>query len=167
MCLFSYLRLCSFYLAPEVVGREGYGPGVDIWATGVVLYIMLCGRFPFWGKSDIEYLASLRRGPDLTGEEWDRVSQEGKKFVRTLLELDPNRRPSAQEALSLSWFAGSGPVSKLNRLESVAGIAAVREKTQQERQKIADTLKAAEAEAEEMRSPTTPADTSFTGFDSD
>lgn len=164
----SFFSTDSFYLAPEVVGREGYGPGVDIWATGVVLYIMLCGRFPFWGKSDIEYLASLRRGPDLTGEEWDRVSPEGKTFVRTLLDLDPTRRPSAQEALLYPWFVTkSDGKPNLNRLESVAGIAAVRDKTHQERQKIAETMKAAEAQAEEASSPTAPADTSFTGFDSD
>lgn len=132
------------------------------------MYIMLCGRFPFWGKSDIEYLASLRRGPDLTGEEWDRVSSEGKLFVRTLLDLDPSKRPSAHGALQLPWLATRDVGARnLNRLESVAGIAAVREKKQQERQKMTETLKAAEAQAEKQGSPTAPADASFKGFDSD
>lgn len=159
----------SFYLAPEVVGREGYGPGVDLWATGVVLYIMLCGRFPFWGKSDIEYLASLRRGPDMTGEEWSHVSQKGKLFVRTLLELDPNKRPTAQQALALPWLIQAAPTetSAFNRLGSVAGIVQVRDQTHEERRKIADTRLAEEAKVQEAKSPVAPKDDSFKGFDSD
>jgi serine/threonine protein kinase len=165
----SQLIATSFYLAPEVVGREGYGSGVDIWAAGVVLYIMLCGRFPFWGKSDIEYLASLRRGPDMTGDEWSRVSAEGKTFVKALLELDPRRRPSAAQALNLPWMLArpTSPVFSLNRLESVAGIALVREQTQKERQKNAVTQKAKDVGIEEAHSPITPSGSDFRGFDSD
>jgi calcium-dependent protein kinase len=118
----------SFYLAPEVVGKKGYGPGVDVWACGVVLYIMLCGRFPFWGKTDIEYLNSLQRGPDMHGEGWSSVSEEGRKFVRRLLDLNPNTRPSAKEALELPWFTDvhqGAVVGEFRKLESQAGIAAV------------------------------------------
>lgn len=88
---------------------------------------MLCGRFPFWGKTDIEYLASLRRGPDMRGEEWANVSEEGKEFVRTLLELEPKRRPSALQALKLPWVLSipQPDSSALGRLESHAGIMSV------------------------------------------
>jgi hypothetical protein len=48
---------------------------------------MLCGRFPFWGKTDIEYLASLQRGPDMTGDGWATVSDLGKTFLKSLLQL--------------------------------------------------------------------------------
>jgi serine/threonine protein kinase len=118
----------SFYLAPEVVGKKGYGPGVDVWACGVVLYIMLCGRFPFWGKTDIEYLNSLQRGPDMQGEGWSSVSEEGRKFVRQLLDLNPNKRPSATEALGSPWITDIQPTfgdGGFQKLESQAGIAAV------------------------------------------
>jgi calcium/calmodulin-dependent protein kinase I len=149
---------------------------VDVWATGVVLYIMLCGRFPFWGKSDIEYLASLRRGPDMRGEEWDLVSDEGKTFVKTLLELDPHKRPTALQALCLPWVVSSPRPGGggLGRLESVAGIAQVHEQKQQQRRKITDTQRivesrvaAAAAAATAAESPVTATDESFSGFDSD
>lgn len=118
----------SYYLAPEVIGRKGYGSGVDIWACGVVLYIMLSGKFPFWGKTDIEFLRSLERGPDLTSQEWDNVSDEGKQFVRTLLTLDPSRRPTATQALALPWIMKQGnseDEASIKKLDSVAGIATV------------------------------------------
>lgn len=163
----------SFYLAPEVVGREGYGPGVDLWAAGVVLYIMLCGRFPFWGKTDIEYLSSLRRGPDMRGDEWTSVSDEGKQFVRTLLEMDPKKRPNAKQALKMSWILSEKNDGGINRLESHAGLLNVRDETNTHRKILADAAKAedgriaAELALKEAESPVTPTANSFTGFDSD
>lgn len=135
----------SFYLAPEVVGKAGYGPGVDVWACGVVLYIMLCGRFPFWGKSDIEYLTSLQRGPDMSGEGWDSVSNEGKQYVRQLLELNPKHRPTASMALNLPWMRAAREVSadnevsatNLRKLQSQAGLKAVVQ--QKQRQRLSQT----------------------------
>lgn len=118
----------SYYLAPEVIGRKGYGPGVDVWACGIVLYVMLSGRFPFWGKSDIDFLRSLERGPDFASKEWDMVSNDGKQFVRTLLTLDPSRRPSASQALAMPWITqepSQGDENCIKKLDSVAGIATV------------------------------------------
>lgn len=45
----------SYFISPEILSKKGYGPPVDLWASGVVLYIMLCGRFPFFGKTDVKY----------------------------------------------------------------------------------------------------------------
>jgi serine/threonine protein kinase len=67
---------------------------------------MLCGRFPFWGKTDIEYLASLQRGPDMTGDGWATVSDLGKTFLKSLLQLNPTRRLSAEQALAHPWISG-------------------------------------------------------------
>ena len=85
---------------------------------------MLCGRFPFWGKTDIEYMQSLNAGPSLTGEGWDEVSAKGKRYLRDLLQLDPKRRPSAKQALSHPWICGEGP-SLDRRLSSINGITEI------------------------------------------
>lgn len=117
----------SYYIAPEIVGKGGYGPAVDIWASGVVLYIMLCGRFPFWGKTDIEYMRSLSRGPCMVGEGWNEVSEEGKSFLKLLLQVDPKRRLSATQALGHPWLNEDG--SSLNRrLSSISGLAVIASK---------------------------------------
>lgn len=94
----------SYYISPEILGKKGYGPPVDLWASGVVLYIMLCGRFPFFGKTDVEYVQSLHRGANMTGPDWDSVSDTGKAFLCSLLSLDPKRRLTAKEALDHDWM---------------------------------------------------------------
>lgn len=70
---------------------------------------MLCGRFPFWGKTDIEYMRSLNRGPCLEGEVWDEVTDDGKAFVRAMLHLDPKKRLTAVEALRHAWIGADMP----------------------------------------------------------
>ncbi|KAI0560313.1 Serine/threonine protein kinase [Gracilaria domingensis] len=132
----------SYYIAPEIVGKGGYGPAVDIWASGVVLYIanvpllseilnhftiMLCGRFPFWGKTDIEYMKSLSRGPCMVGEGWDQVSEEGKQFLKQLLQVDPKKRLTAEQALNHPWVSRDAP-SLDRRLSSISGLAVIASK---------------------------------------
>lgn len=65
---------------------------------------MLCGRFPFFGKTDVEYVQSLHRGANMTGPDWDSVSDTGKAFLCSLLSLDPKRRLTAKEALDHDWM---------------------------------------------------------------
>lgn len=103
----------SYYISPEILGKKGYGPPVDLWASGVVLYIMLCGRFPFFGKTDVEYVQSLHRGANMTGPDWDSVSDTGKAFLCALLSLDPKRRLTAKAALDHDWMLeGSDALQK-------------------------------------------------------
>lgn len=88
---------------------------------------MLCGRFPFWGKTDIEYMRSLSRGPCITGEGWNEVSDEGKAFLKLVLQVDPKRRLSASEALQHPWIRQDGPTLN-RRLSSISGLAVIASK---------------------------------------
>ena len=90
--------------------------------------IMLCGRFPFWGKTDIEFLASVTKGPQMRGEAWTGVSEECKGFVKCLLEIEPKERPTATDALAHSWMQSSG--GDLRTLTSQAALAESFKKTQ-------------------------------------
>lgn len=94
------------YVAPEVIKREPYGPPVDMWACGVVLYVMLSGRMPFFGRDDIQCLRRTAAGdytfPD---REWKNVSQDAKSLVRSLLQIRPDLRLTAQAALQHKWLA--------------------------------------------------------------
>ncbi|KAA8497106.1 putative myosin light chain kinase [Porphyridium purpureum] len=92
------------YVAPEVMLQRPYGPAVDIFAVGVVLYILLCGRFPFYGERDDEYLARCRRGPKFLDKYWAGVSEDAKDLIVKMTAYDPNERPSAEEVLEHSWF---------------------------------------------------------------
>lgn len=94
------------YVAPEVVKREPYGPPVDMWACGVVLYVMLSGRMPFYGKDDVQCLRRTAAGeytfPD---REWSNVSEDAKSLVRALLQIRPETRLTAKAALQHRWLA--------------------------------------------------------------
>eukprot|EP00903_Cladosiphon_okamuranus_P009815 g9329.t1 len=93
-----------YYIAPEVLGRN-YTKACDLWSIGVIAYILLCGYPPFYGKTDKDIFASVRRGEyDFPGPEWDTVSDAAKEFIGKLLVLDPGERPTASEALKLPWM---------------------------------------------------------------
>jgi calcium-dependent protein kinase len=60
-----------YYVSPEVL-KGNYGPECDIWSAGVIMYILLCGCFPFGGDTNTEIFANIRRGEyDLVTGEWE------------------------------------------------------------------------------------------------
>mmetsp|Transcript_21558 Transcript_21558/g.53149 ORF Transcript_21558/g.53149 Transcript_21558/m.53149 type:complete len:170 (-) Transcript_21558:452-961(-) len=96
-----------YYLAPEVYlsGGQGYGKAVDLWSCGVVLYVLLSGRFPFFGDDTSQYRDMVRKGVKFPKQYWSTVSVEAKDLITRLLDANPNRRPTAEQALSHKWFA--------------------------------------------------------------
>ncbi|KUF92460.1 hypothetical protein AM588_10008577 [Phytophthora nicotianae] len=92
------------YMAPEVVARERYdGKPVDIWSLGVLLYVMLCGKFPFQGIHFHQLFQKLRSGaqhvvlpPTLSGDV--------RALLQSILTVDPAKRPSASELRHCSWL---------------------------------------------------------------
>jgi serine/threonine protein kinase len=95
------------YIAPEILYGNPYGTQVDMWSLGVNIYILLCGEYPFYdgqisGKSTMGAIEEGNFKFDL--ESWDLVSKEAKNLITKLLDVDPNKRLTAKNALHASWF---------------------------------------------------------------
>uniref|UniRef100_A0AAQ4RI44 non-specific serine/threonine protein kinase n=1 Tax=Gasterosteus aculeatus aculeatus TaxID=481459 RepID=A0AAQ4RI44_GASAC len=96
------------FVAPEVLKRQGYDEGCDIWSLGVLLYTMLAGFTPFAnGPEDTpnEILNRIGNGHfSLTGVNWDTVSDAAKDLVSKMLHVDPHQRLTAKQVLKHPWI---------------------------------------------------------------
>lgn len=93
-----------YYMAPEVLKRN-YGPEVDIWSAGVILYILLCGVPPFWAETEQGVAQAIIRSIiDFKRDPWPRVSDNAKDLVNKMLDPDPKKRLTAQEVLDHPWI---------------------------------------------------------------
>jgi len=107
------------YVAPEVLRGE-YNHKSDIWSLGVILYILLSGRPPFYGRTDREELKSTLRGVyDLERNPWPTISQEAKDVVKSMLTMDYHKRPEVEELLENSWIREFGVASTRPLVDSV------------------------------------------------
>ena len=78
------------YMAPEIIKKLPYDSSVDIWALGVLTYIMLSGRPPFKGRSKDEiFIEITTKNINYTGDIWKKTSKEAKGFVKSMLIRDP------------------------------------------------------------------------------
>ena len=93
-----------YYIAPEVL-EGNYDEKCDVWSCGVILYIMLCGYPPFNGETDDDILVAVKKGKyDFPKEEWSSVSKEAIELINGMLTYEPNKRLSALDCMSQSWF---------------------------------------------------------------
>lgn len=101
----------AYYVAPEVLKRKS-GPESDVWSIGVITYILLCGRRPFWDKTeDGIFKEVLRNKPDFRRKPWPTISTSARDFVKKLLVKDPRARLTAAQALSHPWVREGGNAS--------------------------------------------------------
>ncbi|KAK4523374.1 hypothetical protein GAYE_PCTG52G1268 [Galdieria yellowstonensis] len=102
------------YIAPEVILRQSYGAPVDLWACGVILYIMLSGKMPFFGKNELECFKRVVRGQySFPSRYWKDISKGAKDLTRKLLEVDPNKRLTVEQSLNHPWIKAES-LSKSN-----------------------------------------------------
>ncbi|XP_074140691.1 serine/threonine-protein kinase DCLK3 [Sminthopsis crassicaudata] len=105
------------YVAPEILSEKGYGLEVDMWAAGVILYILLCGFPPFRSqdRDQEELFAIIQRGHfDFLSPYWDNISEAAKDLVRQLLVVDPKKRYTAHQVLEHPWIKAGGKASPVS-----------------------------------------------------
>ncbi|KAL3076268.1 hypothetical protein niasHS_013539 [Heterodera schachtii] len=109
------------YLSPEVLKKDPYGKPVDIWACGVILYILLVGYPPFWDEDQHRLYAQIKNGAyDYPSPEWDTVTPEAKSLIDSMLTLNPQKRITADQALKVPWICDRSRVaSVMHRQDTV------------------------------------------------
>eukprot|EP00850_Spirogloea_muscicola_P009411 SM000052S17803 [mRNA] locus=s52:724587:728727:- [translate_table: standard] len=103
----------AYYVAPEVLKRRS-GPESDVWSIGVISYILLCGRRPFWDKTEAGIFNEvLKKKPDFREKPWPSISSAAKDFCKKLLKKDPRTRLTAAQALSHQWVREGGIATEI------------------------------------------------------
>uniref|UniRef100_A0A6Q2XMM2 calcium/calmodulin-dependent protein kinase n=1 Tax=Esox lucius TaxID=8010 RepID=A0A6Q2XMM2_ESOLU len=93
------------YLSPEVLRKDPYGKPVDMWACGVILYILLVGYPPFWDEDQHRLYQQIKAGAyDFPSPEWDTVTPEAKDLINKMLTINPVKRVTATDALKHPWI---------------------------------------------------------------
>lgn len=94
------------YAAPEVLTGKGHGKPVDLWSIGIITFVLLCGYTPFRSDDQAELVRETTRGRlEFHERYWKNVSREAKEFISTLVQVDPTKRPTADEALKHPWLS--------------------------------------------------------------
>ncbi|XP_052500411.1 serine/threonine-protein kinase DCLK3 [Budorcas taxicolor] len=110
------------YVAPEILSEKGYGLEVDMWAAGVILYILLCGFPPFRSpeRDQEELFNIIQLGRfEFLAPYWDNISDAAKDLVSRLLVVNPKKRYTAHQVLQHPWLEAAGKTSRANLRKEV------------------------------------------------
>ena len=101
------------YWAPEIIKRKPQDSAVDMWAFGLLVYILLTGYHPFdpsGNGTNAQVLTRISNGQYDTAAVYQELSESAKDLIAHLLEKDPNKRYTAKQALNHPWLRGLAPV---------------------------------------------------------
>jgi len=102
--MFQSIVGTPYYVAPEVL-KQYYNYRCDIWSAGVLMYILIARKPPFYGSTTKQILNAVSKGNfTFQGEMWNNRSSLARDLVRRLLTANPDERISAAEALHHPWF---------------------------------------------------------------
>merc|ERR1712137_1522798 len=93
------------YVAPEVLRMEGYGKEVDLWSTGVIMFLTLRAKLPFHDTTKNRIIARiLRQNVQMVDPHWQKISKEAKDLISKLLIKNPAQRITCDNAMKHAWF---------------------------------------------------------------
>jgi Ca2+-binding EF-hand superfamily protein len=94
-----------YSMAPELLGRD-YDSKVDVWSLGVIAFMLLSSSMPFYGKDRVQVIKRIIRGKyQFSSRRWRYISTAAKGFCERLLMVDPEERPTAEQALQYTWVS--------------------------------------------------------------
>uniref|UniRef100_A0A8C6KH45 Serine/threonine-protein kinase DCLK2 n=1 Tax=Nothobranchius furzeri TaxID=105023 RepID=A0A8C6KH45_NOTFU len=108
------------YVAPEIIAESGYGLKVDIWAAGVITYILLCGFPPFRSENNIQedlFDQILLGQLDFPSPYWDSITDSAKELILKMLLVNAEARYSAQDVLSHPWVTADAVMENNMKME--------------------------------------------------
>ncbi|XP_069098740.1 serine/threonine-protein kinase DCLK2 isoform X4 [Pleurodeles waltl] len=106
------------YVAPEIIAETGYGLKVDIWAAGVITYILLCGFPPFRSENNLQedlFDQILVGKLEFPSPYWDSITDCAKELIGLMLQVNVEARYTAEQILSHPWV--SDDASQENNLQ--------------------------------------------------
>eukprot|EP01033_Poteriospumella_lacustris_P005415 gene5415-3858_t len=139
----EHVRGTYGYMSPEVILLGYSSAAADVFAAGVVLYILLCGYPPFHHRSHREKLIATVSGSyRLEGEEWDFISDEAKDLLRRMLETNPLQRITAKEVMAHPWVVNIDDADFPFAVKSMSSLASTSHDEATTKAAVEDTLKA-------------------------
>uniref|UniRef100_A0AAY4ANR3 Serine/threonine-protein kinase DCLK2 n=1 Tax=Denticeps clupeoides TaxID=299321 RepID=A0AAY4ANR3_9TELE len=111
------------YVAPEIIAESGYGLKVDIWAAGVITYILLCGFPPFRSENNLQedlFDQILLGRLEFPSPYWDNISMSAKELIGQMLQVNVEARYTAEDVLTHPWVT-LGDVLENNMKIEVTG----------------------------------------------
>ena len=122
-----------YYIAPEVLNGESDKKS-DVWSCGVILYILLCGYFPFNGDNDDQIVEAIKSGKvNFIKDEWKHISNDAKELIQKMLEINPNNRFDALECLNHNFFNKKKDKGKKNDVKATKKVLDNMKKFKRER----------------------------------
>lgn len=96
------------YVAPEIILKHPYGKQVDVWALGIILFILLSGAYPFQ-EDDIKHMFKkiATVDYDFDPNHWEDISPEPIDLIKHILVADPRARYTTQQILQHPWMKGN------------------------------------------------------------
>ncbi|XP_057186563.1 serine/threonine-protein kinase DCLK2 isoform X4 [Triplophysa rosa] len=113
------------YVAPEIIAESGYGLKVDIWAAGVITYILLCGFPPFRSENNFQedlFDQILVGRLEFPSPFWDNITDSAKELIGHMLHVNVEARYTAEDVLCHHWVTVNEDTAMDNNMKmEVAG----------------------------------------------
>ncbi|XP_041078594.1 serine/threonine-protein kinase DCLK2-like isoform X3 [Polyodon spathula] len=108
------------YVAPEIIAETGYGLKVDIWAAGVITYILLCGFPPFRSENNLQedlFDQILEGRLEFPSPYWDNITDSAKELIGQMLQVNMETRYTAEQVLAHPWVADDAAMENNMQVE--------------------------------------------------